>query len=205
MKRVFAVLLTGALTFGLAFSAFAAESAEAEAEVEVNASDVEAADDTITISPVYEETDAEAYEASVALAAEDDNATLEELASVDGESYELAYLFDATSTDGDATTLSIYVEIDSDTYYVLHYNGEAWELVDSEYDSETGLLTITTTTGFSPFAIYVEASTSSTTTTTSDDDTTSPTTGESSMMLYLAIIAVLAAAGLAVSAKLRRE
>lgn len=77
---------------------------------------------------------------------------------------------------------------------VLHYNGSAWEVVEST----AGNGTITATfTSLSPVAFVVDKNTASSSTAakTTSTSSTSPKTGESSMVVVAGMLAMIAAAG----------
>lgn len=74
---------------------------------------------------------------------------------------------------------------------ILHYNGSAWEVVDSK----AGNGTITATfTSLSPVAFVVDKNTASSSTAVKTTST-SPKTGESSMVVVVGMLAMIAAAG----------
>ena len=222
MKKVVAILLAGVLTVGCSMTAFAAGSATATTDVSKNASAVTSTDSNVTVGVIEE--DAEGYAAAVEIKADDSNTELAKYVD-NAEDYELTYLVDVTVdeaaiTDGGYTvTLAVSGVTAADDVIVLHYVNGAWEQVAATAGAGTVTFTLT---NFSPIAIYVasadtdsdeESSTTSDddSSTTSDDDsdsddddTTSDETGEANVMLYVVMIAVIAAAGMAVSSKKRR-
>lgn len=199
MKKVISVLLACALVFSMSTAVFADDSPSADAEVSVNVTAVESTDSGITVSAVTESVSAEDYAAAVALASAPEATLAEVVGETEAADYTLGYLVDIS---GDASAGSVTLSISgltaSSQVIVLHYVDGAWKQETAVPGEDT--LTIYADS-FSPFAIYVVEDEDTTVDDTDSDETESPTTGESNLMLYVAIVAILAAAGLAVSGR----
>ena len=213
MKRAVAILLACMMVFGVSATVFAADSPSGEStdEIQVGLSDVSVSTDGVTVSAIAE--DDENHDAVAALYA----APLATLADIVGsededgndvDDYSLAYLIDISGDVSDGSVVLSLPDITADSVViVLHYVNGVWQQEDAV--AGDGTLTIYADS-FSPFAIYIlededSDSEDEDTDTEDEDEDVSDTTGESNMILLIAVVAVLAAAGLAVSSKKVRE
>ena len=201
MKKVVGLLLAGVLCAGTAMTAFAADSVDATSGCQYNLSLWSSTSPTVLSQ--YYDTDEE-LEAAQDVKSDPTSALAE--VGLDEDAYELIGLFDIsdeTYSSGEYTcTLTYAGDLDADDdVVVLHYTDGAWTEETSEPGD--GELTITASS-LSPFAIYVASTDDDSTTTSDDTDDESPTTGETSAVPYAVLIAIIAAAGVAVSSRKRR-
>ncbi len=228
MKKVVTVLMAAIMTFGLATTAFAADSITADTTVIESVTDAEGN----SVALVKKDTFANAEEQAAAdeLKADTTKALAATKTDVNASAYTCVSVFDVT-VDGDAESVQwpIFVTFDvpevsaGDTVVVLHYVNGAWQ---SETVSvlEAGKIQVEFNT-LSPVAIYVKkgstsitsgdkaasdsktttvssgSATSSSSTSTSTTGKTSPKTGATPIVEMMVAVAALAAAGMCVTAK----
>ena len=214
MKRLVAILLAGVLTLGLAATVFAAPSQGGNATDAVISSvsgDITKADIEWTSDFAY--SDADVLAAAGAL-------------GIDTTDVSVYLKGDLHMTDGSAFTGSATITFNGpkndQVVAVLHYTGSGWEIVGS---SEVA----TFTNGFSPVAILVKKTAAAPADDKKQDeqkqdeqkqdeqkqdeqkqdgqaqdnksqsDAKSPQTGEAPFVAIMSVVAILAAAGIAVS------
>ncbi len=228
MKKVVTVLMAAIMTFGLATTAFAADSITADTTVIESVTDKEGN----SVALVKKDTFANAEEQAAVndLKADTTKALAATKTDVNASAYTCVSVFDVT-VDGDAESVGwpIFVTFDvpevsaGDTVVVLHYVNGAWQ---SETVSvlEAGKIQVEFNT-LSPVAIYVKkgstsitsgdkaasdsktttvssgSATSSSSTSTSTTGKTSPKTGATPIVEMMVAVAALAAAGMCVTAK----
>ena len=201
MKKVVGLLLAGVLCAGTAMTAFAADSVDATSGCQVDMS-LFGTTGTTVLSQYYDTDE----ELAAAQAVKDDPTSALAEVGLDEDAYELIGLFDVSDdsyTSGEYTFTLTYADIEADDEVIaLHYTDGAW--VQETAEADDGEITITASS-LSPFAIYVASADDEDTTTSDDtDDEESPTTGETSAVPYAVLIAIIAAAGVAVSSRKRR-
>lgn len=171
MKRVVAILLAGVMVFGLAMTAYAADSPTADTTETLPSATIESSDsDNVGDWDVVVSTDYPTEEEAQAAAdlAADPITTLEEVVgdddSIDTSSLTLAAVMDVgivgdtTTYDGSAITISFSYPgiLLTSTVVVLHYTNGAWQ--QEPFVLSIGIITVTFSS-LSPVAIYVDEST----------------------------------------------
>ena len=171
MKRVVAILLAGVMVFGLAMTAYAADSPTADTTETLPSATIESGDSDdvgdwdVVVSTTYP---TEEEEQAAADLAADPITTLEEVVgdddSIDTSSLTLATVMDVsivgdtTTYDGSAITISFSYPgiLLTSTVVVLHYTNGAWQ--QEPFVLSIGIITVTFSS-LSPVAIYVDEST----------------------------------------------
>ena len=171
MKRVVAILLAGVMVFGLAMTAYAADSPTADTTETLPSATIESSDsDNVGDWDVVVSTDYPTEEEAQAAAdlAADPITTLEEVVgdddSIDTSSLTLAAVMDVsivgdtTTYDGSAITISFSYPgiLLTSTVVVLHYTNGVWQ--QEPFVLSIGIITVTFSS-LSPVAIYVDEST----------------------------------------------
>ena len=229
MKKVVTLLMAAVMTFGLATTAFAADSVEADKTSVVGSVDVKGQ----PVEIVKKETFESAAEQAAVEALKTDPAKVlaETKTNVNASEYVCTSVFDLT-VEGNPESINwpIWVTLSvpgvsvGDSVVVLHYVNGAWQ---SETVSvlEAGMIQVKFDQ-LSPVSIYVKkdstattdgekANSGSTATTTSGSKTagtsasttastsgkTSPKTGAAPVAEMMIVVAALAAAGMCVTAK----
>lgn len=188
-KRLLSAIAAGVLACAMSFNVMAADSPSTSGVVKevTNATDKAGASVSIKITALPETSQSAAEEVKKP----------EKVKEVLADKYvEGMYVMDVQEVvvEGDASqvqwpvtiTFSVPGVVSTTKVAVLHYNGSAWEVVDSK----AGEGTITATfNSLSPVAFVIDKNTAATTT------STSPKTGESFAVIGLGVIALMAAGG----------
>ena len=188
-KRLLSAIAAGVLACAMSFNVMAADSPSTSGVVKevTNATDKSGASVSIKIKTLPETSQSAAEEVKKP----------EKVKEVLADKYvEGMYVMDVQEVvvEGDASqvqwpvtiTFSVPGVVSTTKVAVLHYNGSAWEVVDSK----AGEGTITATfNSLSPVAFVIDKNTAATTT------STSPKTGESFAVIGLGVIALMAAGG----------
>ena len=227
MKRVVAILLAGVMVFGLAMTAYAADSPTADTTETLPSATIESSDsDNVGDWDVAVSTDYPTEEEAQAAAdlAADPITTLEEVVgdddSIDTSSLTLAAVMDVsivgdtTTYDGSAITISFSYPgiLLTSTVVVLHYTNGAWQ--QEPFVLSIGIITVTFSS-LSPVAIYVDESTlgeaeeeeettasseeEEETTASSSDD--SAEVGDSAAVPFAFLLSAMAVCGIVISVR----